>query len=243
MERGLTIVIGTGEIGAPLLEVLSSRYRTRGVDVEPVEITERVDVMHVCYPFQIGDFVGTTVEYIEKYSPSLVIINSTVAPGTTRKVAERAPGVKVAYSPVRGKHKKMKQDLLFYTKFVAGVEKEWGEEAASHFACAGVKVRLFSSPEALELAKLLSTTYFGLLIAWAQEMDRFAKNLNVDYDEITQFFEEIPYFPKTKFFPGFIGGHCVIPNIHILRMDFPSPFLDAILDSNERKKKELEGRE
>ena len=50
-----------------------------------------VDIMHVCFPFQIKDFVGETARYIELYHPALTVINSTVAVGTTRAIAiERA---------------------------------------------------------------------------------------------------------------------------------------------------------
>ena len=77
-----------------------------------------------------------------------------------------------------------------------------------------------SSPEALELAKLLETTYFGLLIAWAQEMNRFAETANADYLEVGKFFREIGYLPNVLFQPGFIGGHCVMPNIALLQQRF-----------------------
>lgn len=232
------IVIGIGEIGKPLLELLSEKYSVEGVDITPKEIQEDVEVMHICYPYQIEDFIGTTVEYIKKYNPELTIINSTVIPGTTRKIYERVK-TPVVYSPVRGKHHRMKQDLLYYTKYIAGIKKEWCEMAAEHFAKTGIKTEVFSSPEALELAKLISTTYFGLLIAWAQEVERFCKKLGVDYEEVMGFTKEIPYFPPVIFVPGYIGGHCIIPNIYLLKEVKESPFLEVILKSNEKKKEEL----
>jgi hypothetical protein len=38
-----------------------------------------------------------------------------------------------------------------------------------------------------------------------------------------------------KYFPGVIGGHCVMPNIEILRKFTKSDLLDAIRASNELK--------
>ena len=44
--------------------------------------------------------------------------------------------------------------------------------AAEHFKRIGIKTKILKSPEASELAKLVEkTTYFGLLIAWAQEVE------------------------------------------------------------------------
>ena len=100
-----------------------------------------------------------------------------------------------------------------------------------------------STPEALELAKLLETTYFGLLIAWAQEMNRFSETVSADYVEVGKFFREIAYLPNVLFQPGFIGGHCVMPNIDLLQQRFPSEFLQVVQGSNEARKAELAAQE
>jgi UDP-N-acetyl-D-mannosaminuronate dehydrogenase len=95
-----------------------------------------------------------------------------------------------------------------------------------------------SSPESLELAKLLETTYFGVLVAWAQEMDRFAASVGADYWETVGFFEEIGFFPPVSFEPGYIGGHCVMPNLDLLEHVRRSPLIDAIRESNEQRARE-----
>jgi len=110
-----------------------------------------------------------------------------------------------------------------------------GEKAAAHFQSVGLKTKLLSSPEATELAKLTETTYFGLLIAWAQEVERYCDQWNQHYDEVASFWEEIKYLPPVTYFPGIIGGHCVMPNIEILSKFDHSPLLKAIQDSNQKK--------
>src|SRR5213595_1134250 len=97
------IVVGLGEVGRPLLEILKSRYRTFGVDLNQPAPVSQCDVMHICFPFQGSAFVEQVVEYIHQYRPALTVINSTVAPGTTRRIAAAA-GTPVVNSPVRGKH-------------------------------------------------------------------------------------------------------------------------------------------
>ena len=232
---GKVMVVGLGEIGKPLLEVLSRSYNTIGVDiVPPAEPPGEIDVMHICYPFKINDFIGQTARYIKQYNPNITVIHSTVAVGTTRTVAERT-GAAVVNSPVRGKHTRMAADLLHYDKFVGGVDTAAAESAAQHFKQAGMKTRILSSPEATELAKLTETTYFGLIIAWAQEVERYCDRLGLNYDEIVSIYEEIKFFPPVKYFPGVIGGHCVMSNIEILRQMNHSDILEAIESSNKQK--------
>jgi UDP-N-acetyl-D-mannosaminuronate dehydrogenase len=129
----------------------------------------------------------------------------------------------------------MLEEMRKYTKFIGAMDPAIGKQAAQHFERAGMKTQVLSTPEATELAKLTETTYFGLMISWAQEVERYCDQAGADYSEITSFYDEISFFPRTKYFPGVIGGHCVIPNIKILREFDDSGLLKAIQASNSAK--------
>lgn len=231
------VVVGMGEVGKPLFQLLSEhsdRIDVIGVDIQPVPAMDGCDVLHICYPFQIRDFIGEAARYIAQFKPALTVINSTVAVGTTRAIAERT-GTPVVNSPVRGKHIRMLDELRSYTKFVGALDPASGEAAARHFESAGMKTKVLSAPEATELAKLTETTYFGVMIAWAQELERYCDQAGQDYSEITSFYDEIKFFPSVKYFPGVIGGHCVMPNIDLLLKFTQSDILEAVKASNEMK--------
>lgn len=234
-RKSNVVVVGLGEVGNPLFALSSRFHNTIGVDIAPpAEKLENTDVLHVCYPFQIRDFVGETARYIDMFRPTITVINSTVAVGTTRTVAERT-GAAVVNSPVRGKHACMLDELCRYAKFVGAIDPEDGRRAAEHFQSIGIKTKVLSSPEATELAKLTETTYFGLMIAWAQEVERYCDRFGASYDEVVSFYEEIKFFPRVQYFPGVIGGHCVMPNIEILLGLMNSELLEAIQNSNQMK--------
>jgi UDP-N-acetyl-D-mannosaminuronate dehydrogenase len=235
IKQGNVVVAGLGEVGKPLLELVSRHHQTIGVDIAPfVGQIDKVDVLHICYPFAIKDFIGESARYIELFRPTLTIINSTVAIGTTRAIAKRT-GAAVVHSPVRGKHARMLEQLRTYIKFIGAMHPASGRHAAEHFESLGLKTKVLSAPEATELAKLTETTYFGLLIAWAQEVERYCERVGQDYGEVVSFYDEIPFFPGVKYFPGTIGGHCVMPNIEILRKFDDSAILKAIENSNRSK--------
>jgi UDP-N-acetyl-D-mannosaminuronate dehydrogenase len=241
--NGATLVVGIGEVGGALASVLERRGYVLRHDLERREFTEQIAVMHLCVPFkEQREFKAIGLSYIERFKPSLTIINSTVLPGTTRAIAE-ASGTPVAYSPVRGKHFRMQEDLMRYTKFVAAPDPATAELAQAHFQQAGLKTDRLDPPEILELAKLAETSYFGLLIAFAQELNRYAERVGGEYSDATKLFDEVEFLPQWRFFPGFIGGHCVVPNIHLLMKIAPSRLLEAVLDSNVRRVYELEAEE
>ena len=233
-KKAKMVVVGLGEVGNPLFQLVSEHYPTMGVDITPVDPVEQTDILHICYPFQIKDFVGETARYVNRFKPALTIINSTVAIGTTRAVAERTQ-TPVVNSPVRGKHARMLDDMRKYTKFVGATDPAAARKAAEHFESLGLKTSTLASPEATELAKLSETTYFGVMIAWAQEVERYCEQLGLSYDEVVSFYDEIKFFPPVKYFPGVIGGHCVMQNIELLSKYDRSVMLEAIQTSNRLK--------
>jgi hypothetical protein len=238
-KHSKTLVVGLGEVGGALAEVLERTHPVLKHDLERREFTDPIGVMHICFPFTSRvQFEPLAIEYIRRFKPALTIINSTVIPGTTRSIAEKTASP-VVYSPVRGKHVKMTKDLFHYVKFVAASEEEWAEKAARHFEDHGMKTRKIEKPESLEVAKLGETTYFGVIIAWAQEFNRYVERVGGDYEEATEFFEEVAFLPRQRYFPGFIGGHCVVPNINLLLQIDSAPLLEAVLDSNQRRATEL----
>ncbi|RLI05831.1 hypothetical protein DRO26_01110, partial [Candidatus Bathyarchaeota archaeon] len=78
MKKPVVLVVGLGEVGLPLFELLkeSGKFDVYGWDInkEKMQIVEgknalpdTVDIMHVCYPCQDqSSFVKITVEYMEK---------------------------------------------------------------------------------------------------------------------------------------------------------------------------------
>ncbi len=229
------LVVGLGEVGRPLLEVLRGTHRAAGRDIED-QAFHGVRILHLCFPFG-ADFVSAANRYVSLYGPEVVVVNSTVVPGTTRAIQQET-GTATVYSPVLGKHARMTEEMRRYRKFVAGTSAAAVAVVEDHFAAAGMTTQRMSSFESLELAKLLETTYFGVLVAWAQEMDRVAASVHADYWETIGFFEGIGFLPPVGFEPGYIGGHCVMPNLDLLEQVRRSPLIDALRASNDQRARE-----
>src|SRR5580700_5355220 len=131
--KARTLVVGLGEVGAALAAILDRKELVLRHDLDRVKIDEPIGTMHLCIPFQSPhQFETVALGYISRFKPDLTIINSTVIPGTTRAIAEKS-GCAVAYSPVRGKHVKMEQDLVHYYKFVAAPGRADAVSAEAHF--------------------------------------------------------------------------------------------------------------
>jgi len=258
MVKERVLVVGLGEVGRPLFELLreSGMFEVYGFDLDAEKMRSvgqsedvlppAVDVMHVCIPcFDKEDFMKSVVGYVGRFKPKLVIINSTVAPGTTAEIHRRVNGsCLVAHSPVRGVHKGvdyMKWELKRWTKYVGGVNEEAAEKAKKHFEKLGLKTKVLKGCIETELAKLFETTYRAWMIACFQEMHRISRHFGADFDDIVDFIEDThrARMDRPVMFPGVIGGHCLIPNTELLLKVYDSELLPLILKSNEKRKKEI----
>jgi len=248
------LVVGLGEVGLPLYELLREcgKFLVYGLDInearmssiEQKGVPDKVDVIHICIPcFNQDEFANVVAGYAKRFEPKLLIVNSTVPPGTTQKIHELC-GCLVANSPVRGVHKSlehMKWELKRWTKYVGGVNAEAGEVACKHFRTVGLKPKVLKSCLETELAKLFETTYRAWMIACFQEMHRISKRFEADFNDAVDFLDDTHRvrFDRPVMFPGVIGGHCLIPNIELLLKSYDSMFLRLILESNEERKEEI----
>jgi hypothetical protein len=225
------IIAGMGEIGNPILKLISKKEIAIGFDIDP-KLTEykklkkyeklKTSFLHICIPYS-KNFLKNIHSLYNKFKPSSIIIHSTIEPYTTEKIQKLIP-IPIIYSATRGVHKRMIHDLKRYTKFYA-IEKdapqaEWAaKEYAKLMKKCGVKTKKMSNPLTLELAKIVvDTSYYGWLINYAQITNMIAKKHGVNYDEMWSFSDEIHKFlgNRPKMYPGFIGGHCVIPNLDLM---------------------------
>jgi len=212
------IIAGTGEIGRPLYELMSGVFNTLPVDKihfkDNLKINAKCNFLHVCIPGDIKDFDDVVLNLINKYDPAMVIIHSTTIPGTVRRLNENLGKSMIVHAPVHGKHhnNQMKKDMLRYPKYVGVPENLIIREIdgiRNHLNRIGFPmVIVFKGTETTEWLKVLSTTYFGLQIAFAQEVERICEEYELDYNSVTHFFD-IQEDARGPMYPGFIGGHCL----------------------------------
>ena len=234
LEKKKQIVAGLGEIGKPTLKLISKVHLTVGYDIDS-KLNKKTKTkkyeqfpttfLHVCIPFN-SEFIKNVIVLSKKFDPECIVIHSTISPYTTKKIQEKL-SIPIIYSATRGIHKRMLRDLKRYTKFFAieknAPKKNWASlEYSKLMKKCHVKTKKMSDPITLELAKIvIDTTYYGWLINYAQLSNLVAKKHHVNYNEMWEFSDEIQKFigNRPKMFPGFIGGHCVIPNLSLIDED------------------------
>ena len=239
------IILGMGEVGETLFDLLVDRkFDCIGIDLDNSKcknytenkIIENPQYLHVCLPGELEKFTDIVIEWINRIKNiQVVVIHSTVKPGTTKNIQERS-SIPILFSPVRGVHRRFLDDIKKYTKFISFDNAEINSEIKKDLENRFEKVDWMSTTKTAELAKILvDTTYYGWLINYAQITKMICEKENVDFDEMWKFADEIHenLGNRPKMFPGIIGGHCVIPNLNLVEYEN----LDVIKTINEMYEK------
>ncbi len=150
----------------------------------------------------------------------LVVIESTVPPGTTLNIAkpllEEVSGLRVeedfglAYSPERIMSGHAYEDIVEnYPKIVSSVgSKSLRAIKALYEVIARKGVIAVSSPIVAEFEKIVEGIYRDVNIALANELAKMAQALRVDFEEVRAAANSQPYCHLHK--PGTgVGGYCI----------------------------------
>lgn len=233
------IVIGMGEVGSALYQVLSEVHSVSAYDSkykEP-ESWPQVDVLHVTFPCDDPiKFRDQVRHYQSLCSPSYTVIHSTTYVGVTRSI-----GPSCYHSPVRGVHPHLARSL---SEFVTYLAPEPDDFLLSYFTSAGFRIHPVSKPEETEAGKLWDLAAYAISILLEKEIHRYCERAGLDFNTVykhwthsyNEGFSKLGMDHVTRpilnHIPGPIGGHCVIPAMEKLGLylggqvilhDDPSP--------------------
>jgi UDP-N-acetyl-D-glucosamine dehydrogenase len=240
-------IIGAGYVGSSFGKVTAkSGYRTLAFDIEKSKLEEIkalkipllcgendiaklqvCDIIVICVGTPINDkkkpdlnAVKLSIENIAKYlrSGQLIILESTVAPGMTRRIVASKfkknnliLGIDyfLGYSPERVDFGNSLYNIKNTPKVVAGVDEKSLDLIAFFYGRFVDQIVKMSSLEAAELCKIWENTFRFVNINLVNQLHEYALSIGVDIWEVIDAAATKPYgfFP---FYPGpGISGHCI----------------------------------
>ena len=148
----------------------------------------------------------------------LVIIESTIEPGTTRNVVipllERESGLSrdkfhVVFSPERIDPTNKNWDLKNTPKLVAGFTSNATKLASDFYSKFIATIIECDSLEVAETAKLLENSFRLVNISFINELSIFCQKLGIDVNNVIKAAATKPY-GFMPFYPSIgVGGHCI----------------------------------
>jgi len=194
---------------------------------QEVKYDNTVNIICVCVPTPLGNNHQPDLEVLESAVKDLgqslkpgmlVIIESTIQPGTTRNVVipilERESGLSrdqflVAYSPERIDPANKKWKINNTPKLVAGLTEEAAQKAKEFYSKFINQVDICESLEVAETAKLLENSFRLVNISFINELAIFCQKIGIDINDVVKAAATKPY-GFMPFYPSVgVGGHCI----------------------------------
>ena len=215
------------------------------------ESISRSDVIIVCVPTPLDSNHNPDLSFLMAalaaiastlQTGALVIIESTVAPGTTRTLIANSlnsAGVEydLAYSPERIDPANKTWNVTNTPKLVAGLTDRATERTVEFYQSFIDSVSAGSSLEVIETAKLLENSFRLINISFINEIAQFCAAIKIDVREVIAAAATKPY-GFMPFYPGAgVGGHCIPVDPKYLsakahEIGLPSRFIDLAYEVN-----------
>jgi UDP-N-acetyl-D-mannosaminuronic acid dehydrogenase len=170
---------------------------------------------------QVSEQIGQRIQ-----KGTLVVVESTVAPGTTQnvvqKIIEEQSGLKggedfdLAFAYERVMPGKLINNIVNLPRIVGGITPKSAERAVAIYSKI-VKAKLHTTDVlTAELSKTIENAYRDVNIAFVNEMALVCESLGVNVYEIIDLINELP--SRNLHIPGAgVGGHCLPKDTWLLR--------------------------
>lgn len=220
LNKGITSVEG---VAADLLSnLLSSEKYSAVTDFQAISDS---DIIIICVPTPLTESGKPDLQFLNHAAKNvalnmkkncLVILESTVEPGTTRnhllkllQADSKFSSFNVAFSPERIDPGNKNWNLKNTPKIVAGLDNYSTNLAVKFYSEFVDKVVVCDSVEVAETAKLLENTFRLINISFINEFNIFCTKLGLDINEVILVASSKPY-GFMPFFPSIgVGGHCI----------------------------------
>lgn len=187
-----------------------------------------------------------------KKSPHVVVLRSTILPGTTQSLAvpclEEASGLKagvdfsVCFNPEFTREGTAVEDFLRPPYTIIGAEESRGRELLREIYGWIDSPIIETSVRVAEMAKYLSNVFHAVKVSFGNEMGTLCKRLGVDTEEAMKIFmsDSILNISPKYLSPGFaFGGSCLPKDLRALtyrakELDLSLPLLESVLPSNNK---------
>lgn len=246
LDNATVCVVGLGYVGLPLVETFSKSLKVIGFDVKSDKIAELnrnnrksnltftddageiagADFIIICVPTPVTNSKEPDLSYIQGAATtigrnmkrgSIVILESTVYPGTTEEIIKPilekeaglkcGEGFKIAYSPERVNPGDDAHNIDKIAKVVSGMDEETTEIVAELYGRVTPNIFKARNIQTAEAAKVIENIQRDLNIALMNELSLIFDRLDLNTSDVLD--AAATKWNFHRYSPGLVGGHCI----------------------------------
>jgi UDPglucose 6-dehydrogenase len=200
-------IIGQGFVGTAIFQGLKNFYDIRTYDIDETKCNSTLknlivysDIIFQCLPTPMratGECDLTIVESslinIDKLSRQLnrtpiVVIKSTVPPGTCERLNNRFISLNIIFSPEFLTEANSIEDFKNQTRIILGGPRPYTTQVKTMFRKAFPHIPIIKTGyKTAEMVKYFINNFLSTKVSFANEMYEICKSLDIDYDKVTEY--------------------------------------------------------
>jgi UDPglucose 6-dehydrogenase len=259
-------IIGQGFVGSAVYEGMKSYFDIFAFDKDPqkfsnvrsiFEVVENTEVTFLCVPTPmrkngecdlgiIGSALNDIAACVEtlKKDGYIVIIKSTIPPGTTEYFDKIFTKLNIVFNPEFLTEANANEDYKNQNRIIIGGERPGTTKVKQIFAKAFPQVPIIKTSSTIaEMIKYVTNTFLATKVSFANEMYQICQGLNIDYDKVIEYARYDDRLGNSHWaVPGpdgdfGYGGHCFPKDIAALQyvakeMNVSTTVLNASIEKN-----------
>jgi UDPglucose 6-dehydrogenase len=259
-------IIGQGFVGGALYEGMKHVFDIETYDIDPSKgstcnnVSELVDkvekVIFVCLPTPMNSKGRCSTKIVEDsiteindacvrvQKKLIVVIKSTVEPGTTERLNRRYAGVTVAFNPEFLTEANAVEDFKNQTRIIVGAVRPASGIVRNLYLKAFPKTPIIKTSSTIaETVKYFTNCFLATKVSFANEMKQICDGMDIDYDKVVEYALYDDRIGKSHLsVPGpdgnlGFGGHCFPKDLNALQylaseLGIPTTILTAVWNKN-----------
>ena len=267
-------IIGQGFVGSAVREGMEKYFDIICFDKDPNKFSNSVSVFNVvensvlcflCVPTPMKksgecdlSIVNKALNEIYECTTSLnknqyiVVIKSTIPPGTTSKLNLEFPNISIVFNPEFLTEANSVNDYLEQNRIIIGGDRPASSKVKMIFSKAFPRIPIIKTSSTIaETIKYVTNTFLAMKVSYANEVYQICQELNIDYDKVIEYSRYDDRLGNSHWsVPGpdgdfGFGGHCFPKDLAAFEfiakeMGIDTIMLTATLDKNKKVRKNID---
>ena len=271
-------IIGMGYVGSALKEGFNKYHRIETFDIQSSlstcnseeELVSKSDILFLCLPTPMKKNGACDISIVEKViskldniinanSEKIVVIKSTIPPGTTENFNKKYNNLSIVFNPEFLTEANFIEDFRNQNRIILGGQRPATTAVKQFYIKIFPKATIVKTGSTYaEMVKYFANTFLATKVSFANEMKMICDKLEIDYDKVVEYAIYDNRLGKSHWAvpgpdgkPGF-GGSCFPKDINALinkskKLGIETEVLNSVWQTNlkvrpERDWEKLKGR-
>ena len=262
-------IIGQGYVGTAIKSGFEKYYELETYDkfstskstVNLHDLVLLSDVIFVCVPTPMNVdgscYIGIVEEVVSEVneisisseSNPIVVLKSTVPPGTTDRLNKKCKGINIIFNPEFLTEANFIEDFKNQTRIILGGTRKGTNVLRQVYSKVFPMAHIIKTGSiTAEMVKYMTNAYLATKVSFCNEIKQICDKLDIDYDKVVEYAILDERLGKTHLgVPGpdgdcGFGGHCLPKDINALisvarEFGIESEVLKAVVETNDKVRK------